>query len=72
MKLYRANLSCPDGVRVVWASSRLQTERDARAFVEECGDADGMTLLSVTPVNVPTSRPALVAWLNRHLSTDNG
>ena len=71
MKLYRANLSCPDGVRVVWASSRLRATKEAVDSIVASGDPD-ITLMGVYPVNVPTSQPALVAWLNRNLSTDNG
>jgi len=71
MKLHRANLSCPDGVRVVWAPSKRQATKDAVEFIVAAGDPD-ITLLSVYPVDVPTSRPALVAWLNRHFATDNG
>lgn len=68
MKLHRADVSYMDGVMVFWGASKRQVEREA---AKACTEHDG-TFLRLVPVDVPTDRAGLVAWLNSNLGTDNG
>jgi hypothetical protein len=70
VNVYRANLSTSDGVAVLWAASKRQAESKARAYAEDCHD--DASVLSIRLVRVPDTKPALLAWLNANLSTDNG
>jgi len=71
VKIYRIDhYSKDEGSVVAWASSKREAEKRLRSFIEAYGAAQGPS--EVTVVNIPTTRQALIDWLNRHLNAENG
>lgn len=64
MNLWRAWAEAPDGKsrRVVWATS----ERDCRKLAKNELGLDAAK--TVKSIDVPTTKPALVEWLNANVS----
>lgn len=77
MRLYRCDFYDQGygGVVVTWHGNKADANRDLRDKRKDRrkrfgSDAAGPE--TVTPVEVPTDRKGLIAWLNANLDTDNG
>ena len=71
MHLYKVMWDCPhDGDRVVWcgtqeaAKQEIKDQRDGPQYGEL--DADERPKFKTEAVDVPTSKPELIEWLNKH------
>jgi hypothetical protein len=86
VKLYRADVHDPDdGTLVVWGSSKVKCAKAVRKLVrdrkesylasetiDERDNAKHVLATKLYAVEVPTTREALVKWLNMNFNTDNG
>lgn len=86
MKLWRVNYYTPDsGKFLEWLpSKRAASKRVAELKKEERegpqwrpgeineGYGETPQLAEMEPVTVPTTRPELIDWLNKHCRKDNG
>lgn len=69
-RIYRCNYWDADlGQLVSWHATRRDAERELARQVRENGPGQGAE--EVEPVDFPTRKADVIAWLNRHLSTDN-
>jgi len=67
MKFYRLEWSDPDhGMRVEWFTSEVNAKK-ANTGLKKLKMAG-----TITPVDIPTTKNELVAWLNKNVQTDNG
>ena len=75
MKVYRCQFYDKDqGACLSWHASQREAEKSLRAQQKEraeLGDESGGPE-GVEAVEIPTTRSALLAWLNAHFSRDNG
>jgi len=70
MKLYRINYHSKDhGSCLMWAG----TQADAKRIYKELSvEHEKFNVDKPQLVEVPTAKPALLAWLNVYLVSDNG
>jgi hypothetical protein len=74
MKLYRVTCHHPDmGLMVAWAATKAAAIQAAHDLEQECEGTDGEAgSADWERVEVPTTKQALVGWLNTNLCLDNG
>lgn len=71
MKVYRCNCADADrGTLVSWHANKAAAERALRDFQRERDDAPTGPE-GVHPVEIPTNKAGLLAWLNANFDTDN-
>jgi len=70
MKLYRISYYDKDhGNMLAWVGTQADAKR---RYKELCSECEQFNVNKPLLVEVPTAKPALLAWLNTHLTTDNG
>ena len=75
MKIYQSHWWDKDCGRVLeWHASNREAVKSVNAALVEakaCGD-DPPSPFGVELFNIPASKRGLIAWLNNHVTTDNG
>lgn len=73
MKVYRADWQGPDGCFMVWAASKREAVHLQReAVTNASANGDHAAAGAVRRVDMPSTRAALISWLNRNCNSDNG
>lgn len=69
MNLYKTWVHTPDeGCVQVWTGTQADAKLKAKELKAEYPDEGVYT----EPVDVPTDKPGLLAWLNAYFNRDNG
>lgn len=73
MKIYQVKFHhAQDGLKLSWHTSKTKADKDLHAQQREQGKLNSVGVEEVNEVDIPTTRAALVDWLNLNLKTDNG
>lgn len=70
MNLYKIVLHVPEsdiGTVQAWAGTQADAKAEAKRMTDEYGEK-----AVIHPIDFPTDKPSLLAWLNTNFDRDNG